>query len=125
LIDTDTPTTEIVWLAGLLEGEGAFDVSKGAYPRVRLAMTDRDTVERAAALMGCKVRLSYHGKPASPTWHAEVTGTRASIIMTAILPYMGTRRSQQIAKALSVEAFRIQPGARSSLPGPNIGVFYD
>jgi len=125
LIDTATPTSDIIWLAGLLEGEGAFDVSKGAYPRVRLAMTDRDTVERAAALMGCKVRLSYHGKPASPTWHAEVTGSRASVIMQAILPHMGARRSQQIAKALSVEAFRTQPDARSSLPGPSIGVFYD
>jgi hypothetical protein len=124
LIDNSTPTSDIVWLAGLLEGEGAFDVSKDVYPRVRLAMTDRDTVQRAATLMDCNVRLSYHGKPASPTWHAEVTGTRASVVMQAILPHMGARRSQQIAKALSVEAFRTQPD-RSSLPGPNLGAFYD
>lgn len=111
---------DLIWLSALLEGEGALDVSKGKYPRVRLAMVDRDVVTRAAQLMGCRVRLSLHGKPAQPTWHAEVTGVRASQIMQAILPYMGTRRSQQIAKALAAEAFRNV--TRSSLPGPQLEI---
>lgn len=111
---------DLIWLAALLEGEGALDVSKGKYPRVRLAMVDRDVVTRAAQLMGCRVRLSLHGHPVQPTWHAEVTGTRASEIMQAILPYMGTRRSQQIAKALAVEAFRGRN--RTSIPGPQLEI---
>lgn len=114
----DTPSTgELIWLAGLLEGEGAFDVSKGKYPRVRLAMTDRDTVTRAAELMGVPVRLSLHRSPTSPLWHAETTGVNAARVMRMVLPYMGTRRSQQIASALAVDAFRIDPD-RSRIPGP-------
>jgi hypothetical protein len=110
-------SADLIWLAALLEGEGALDVSKGKYPRVRVSMVDRDVITRAAQLMGCRVRLSLHDSPAQPTWHAEITGTRASAIMRAILPYMGNRRSQQIAKALAVEAFR-PVEHRSSLPGP-------
>jgi hypothetical protein len=110
---------DVIWLAALLEGEGALDVSKGKYPRVRVSMVDRDVITRAAQLMGCRVRLSLHGQPAQPSWHAEVTGTRASAIMRAILPYMGNRRSQQIAKALATEAFRPVQN-RSSLPGPQL-----
>lgn len=118
--DADLPVseTEAVWLAGLLEGEGAFDVSKGAYPRVRLAMTDRDTVSRAAALMGTTVRLSLHDGT-QPLWHTETTGTVAARVMRTVLPYMGTRRSQQIASALSTAAFREHPD-RARLPGPRL-----
>src|SRR5439155_41834 len=109
---------DLIWLAGLLEGEGAFDVSKGAYPRVRVGMTDRDTIERAAALMGATPRLSLHPAPASPTWHSEVSGTRASTLMRALLPFMGTRRSQQIATALATESYRTAETGRRSIPGP-------
>lgn len=111
---------ETIWLAGLLEGEGAFDASKGTYPRVRLAMTDRDTVTRAAELMGVNVRLSLHPHPASPTWHAELTGSRASALMHELLPFMGTRRSQQIASALAVEQYRTAVPGRRSIAGPSL-----
>lgn len=53
-------TKDIYWLAGLLEGEGAFcvrgklsnDGSKGAYPVIQVGSTDRDVIMRAAKLMG-------------------------------------------------------------------------
>lgn len=96
---------DIVWLAGLLEGEGCFDLQRNRYPRVRLAMVDRDVVGRAATLFGSSIRLTLKPKPASPIFHAEVQGPRAAEIMRAILPYMGARRSAKIAEILSREAF--------------------
>lgn len=90
----------VIWLSGLLEGEGSFDTHRSRYPRVRLAMSDRDTVTRAAALMGCSVRLSLRPAPHAAMWHAEIQGPRAEAVMRAILPFMGARRSARIAEVL-------------------------
>jgi hypothetical protein len=112
---------DLLWLAGLLEGEGAFDLSKGRYPRVRVAMTDRDTVGRAATLMGTSVRLSLKQAPSAPTWHSEVSGPRAESIMRELLPHMGTRRSQRIAEVLAAAEYRRDDKGRKSIPGPVVG----
>jgi hypothetical protein len=125
---TSTPTAtpsvhgdrdDLLWLAGLLEGEGSFDAQRGRYPRIRLAMTDRDVVGRAASLMDTSVRLSLHPAPVSATWHAEIQGERAAAIMREVLPHMGTRRSQRIADVLGVAAFRKVVGPKG-VPGPSV-----
>lgn len=94
------PAMNTIWLAGLLEGEGSFDLHRGKYPRVRVAMSDRDTVGRAATLMGCRVRLSLRPAPYRAMWHAEISGSRAAAVMTEVLPHMGARRSAKIAEVL-------------------------
>jgi hypothetical protein len=91
---------DVVWLAGLLEGEGTFDMHRGKYPRVRVGMTDRDVVGRAATLMGSRVTLRLHEAPAQATWHSEVSGAKAVVVMQAVLPQMGSRRSGAIATIL-------------------------
>lgn len=111
---------DLLWLAGLLEGEGSFDAHRGKYPRIRLAMTDRDIVGRAASLMDSKIRLALHPAPASATWHTEISGVRAAAIMRDILPHMGTRRSGRIADVLGVAYFRENPHVTTSFPGPQI-----
>lgn len=112
---------ETIWLAGLIEGEGALDVSKQHYPRVRLKMVDRDVLEKAAAIIGTKVRMSLPSGNAQPIFSVEVTGTRAAEVMEAILPYMSARRSQQIGRALKAAA--AHSGAyhdRTVVPGPSL-----
>lgn len=109
-----------LWLAGLLEGEGTFDLSKGRYPRIRLAMTDRDVVGRAATLMDTSIRLSLKRAPSAPTWHSEVSGPRAEAIMREILPFMGARRSQRIAEVLAGAEYRRDDRDRKSIPGPAV-----
>jgi hypothetical protein len=111
---------DLLWLAGLLEGEGSFDAHRGKYPRIRLAMTDRDVVGRAASLMDSKIRLSLHPAPAKPTWHTELSGARAAAVMSLILPHMGSRRSGKIAEVLSVAHFRSPAELTSSSPGPAV-----
>ena len=113
----------MIWLAGILEGEGTFDAHRGKYARIRIAMVDRDVIGRAATLMDTSVRLSYHPEPAQPVWHAEISGKRAEEIMMEILPTMGTRRSQRIASVLSICGFRedlAKGGTRKSIPGPAV-----
>lgn len=109
---------DVLWLAGLLEGEGTFDAHRGRYPRIRLGMTDRDVVGRAASLMGSGVRLTLRRAPFAPTWHTEISGPRAEGIMRELLPHMGSRRSARIAEVLSVSVFR--HGEGRSKPGPEI-----
>lgn len=114
---------DLLWLAGLLEGEGTFDSHRGKYPRVRLAMTDRDVVGRAASLMDTKIRLSLHAAPAKPTWHSELSGERAAEIMREILPFMGARRSARIAEVLGTHHFRqtaVIAAGKGSTPGPRV-----
>lgn len=91
---------DLVWLAGLLEGEGTFDLHRGRYPRVRLAMTDRDVVERAASLMGASCRVTLRVAPYQALWNANVHGEKAATLMRCLLPYMGSRRSGRIAQIL-------------------------
>lgn len=112
---------DLLWLAGLLEGEGTFDAHRDKYPRIRLAMTDRDIVGRAASLMDSGIRLSLHAAPNKPTWHTELSGRKAADVMRSILPHMGARRSSKIATVLARAAFPADSYARStSTPGPKV-----
>ncbi|WP_036959174.1 hypothetical protein [Promicromonospora kroppenstedtii] len=108
---------DAIWLAGLLEGEGTFDLHRKKYPRVRVGMSDRDVVGRAATLMGAQVRLSLKPYPNAAMFHAEVSGTKAVAVMEAVLQHMGARRSAKIATVLGWA--RLATDA-SGAPGPKI-----
>lgn len=107
---------DLVWLAGLLEGEGTFDLHKERYPRIRVAMSDRDVVGRAASLMGASIRMSI-GTHHKTMYHSEITGARASEIMLELLPYMGARRSSKIGEVLG-GAVAATGTAPHHFPGP-------
>lgn len=115
---------DVIWLAGLLEGEGTFDLHRKKYARVRVAMTDRDVVGRAATLIGSRVRLSLKPAPYQATWHAEVSGTKAVEVMSAVLPFMGSRRSGKIASILGAAELgaTVTPKRETvaSTPGPRV-----
>ena len=104
---------DLLWLAGLLEGEGTFDLHRGRYPRIRLGITDRDVVGRAATVMGTKVRTTLRPAPWTATFHTEVQGTRAVAILWELFPLMGARRSSRIATILGHASVD-----RGSAPGP-------
>lgn len=108
---------DAIWLAGLLEGEGTFDLHRKKYPRVRVGMSDRDVVGRAATLMGARVRSSLKPYPASAMWHAEVSGEKAVAIMESVLPHMGSRRSGKIATVLGWASLREGSAGK---PGPRV-----
>lgn len=95
--------TEIAWLAGLLEGEGCFSFEPGKLA-VTLAMTDRDVVERAAAITGVGTVISRRRtKPdRKDQWVWRTRRLRdAAGIMQMIAPYMGARRRSRIEEALT------------------------
>lgn len=98
---------ELAWLAGLLEGEGAF-VAGSTHARVSVAlhMTDLDVVEKAATLMGSKVTGPFTRKDQpshwKPSWRTSVQDiATAEALCCRLLPLMGERRRTQIARLLA------------------------
>ena len=81
---------DLVWLAGLLEGEGCFTVSNTQI--ISLGMNDKDVVERASRIMRTKVRDARQGK----FFVTTACGDRARMLMTRLRPYMGRRRGHKI-----------------------------
>lgn len=110
---------DLIWLAGLLEGEGTFDLHRGRYPRIRLAMTDRDVVGRAATLMDASIRMTIRTDGQKALYHSEISGERAAAIMEALLPYMGARRSSRIAEILG-GYYAVKGVNTPALPGPRL-----
>ena len=89
---------DLHWLAGLLEGEGCFSLNSANGPYVKLAMTDREPVERAALLMGSEsyvaARKTLAGKPVYIT---ELSGAkRVRELISKLHPLMSPRRRKQI-----------------------------
>ncbi|HEX4500592.1 MAG TPA: hypothetical protein VH187_05380 [Scandinavium sp.] len=102
---------ELVWLAGLLEGEGSFHVGRnysgrGWYVQVRVNMIDKDVIAKAAALMQCSCLLRYEPsmrrRGYKPQYKATLHAQRAIDLMYKLLPHMGDRRSARIKEIIRV-----------------------
>jgi hypothetical protein len=100
---------DLVWLAGLLEGEGCFSLQcyrngvtcLHALPSIEVQMTDRDVVARAGKLLGGgQTKVRGGGRPKAKRFHKvyiwRVNGQRAVHVMKLLLPHMGKRRSARI-----------------------------
>jgi hypothetical protein len=101
----DVSSSDLHWLAGLLEGEGSFLTGPPSAPRhpiLALQMTDEDVVARVAAMFGRKASC---WQPRQARWQqtflVRVTGAKAAAWMTALHPLMGQRRRGQIDRALA------------------------
>lgn len=110
---------ELYWLAGLLEGEGSFMAgapSTPNAPRISVAMTDRDIIDRVAALFGMTVTIRQPQKDHhKPSYVTCLRGKKAIDLMTELRPFMGKRRQEQIDRAIAswTPPKRRQHGTRS------------
>ena len=102
-------TTQLHWLAGILEGEGSFQLARTArkrgkilIPRIELGMTDKDIVQQAAAFMRIKVfRVGRESTKRKPYFRFLVWGHYAAGWMMTLYLLMGTRRRTKIREILS------------------------
>lgn len=103
---------ETAWIAGLLEGEGAFMLSRNLvknregrvylYPKIVINMTDRDIIQRVCTLWQTKLyELPMYRDDRKPAYRAHKTGAPAVEVMKAIYPHMGERRKAKIDEILS------------------------
>jgi len=106
-------TNNIYWLAGLLEGEGFFGHIRSAV--LRLRMTDRDVVAKAANILRCKVTGPYSpgAKGKKPIYVAALYGSKAASWMMTLYCLMGKRNQTRIRKELLI--WRLQANYRSNV----------
>ena len=100
---------DLYWLAGLLEGDGSFYFQ--ATPSIKLSMTDRDVVKKAALIMGASLLGPYIDKRTNtrkPMWMANLCGPKALSLLEKLLPHMGERRTARI-KSIQLECEK-RPG---------------
>ena len=102
----DLTTFELGWLSGILEGEGCFTTTgrRRPYVAVYVQSTDRDVVERAADMIEAGVQTSKHISEISvkPQYRTVVQGRKASEVMQAVRPHMGSRRAARIDELLGL-----------------------
>ena len=113
-------TSDICWLAGLLEGEGWFEVPRRATSlKVGIQSSDRDVIERAAALLGTTVLGPYsssgqnlksadsRNEPYKQRWTTVACGRVAAGWMMTLFTQLSTRRREKVRSAL--EAWLVLP----------------
>lgn len=109
---------ELAWLAGLLEGEGAFWLAKlragdkwnaerpydYRYPKIVVNMTDLDVIEHVAKMFETSVYtmplVTRNGKQNKQQWRAQISGSGAANWMRILRPWMGQRRQAKIDEIL-------------------------
>jgi hypothetical protein len=96
---------QLRWLAGLLEGEGAFISGTPLRPRrpkVQVIMTDRDVIVQVADIFGVSLSIQRPGTERIKPRHGTVlVGGSAASLMKLLYSLMGERRQAQIDKALA------------------------
>ncbi len=81
---------DIIWLAGLLEGEGWFGLREGKRPILVLAMTDEDVVAEVATIWGA----SYYRY--RTIWRTQINGVVAIQWMMTLCTLLGKRRKETV-----------------------------
>lgn len=96
---------EIMWLAGLLEGEGCFGLNGGTRktrtPRLNVSMTDKDVVEHVARLFRSRVQHRVRGAHYKDVYTTALYARNAVAWMLTLYPLLGMRRRQAIRKSVT------------------------
>ena len=98
---------EAAWLAGIMEGDGCFTLHFGknakGTPRLALAMTDQDIVDRVAVLLKTESRTTdWRTKGNKAIWRTTLARLEdLKYTLEKIYPFMGVRRKQRIDELLT------------------------
>ena len=98
--------TDIVWAAGLFEGEGCihFKTDRPNQRVLSISMTDKDVMERFVDVVGYgNLNGPYMAKLSTkPFWKWQLyKGTEVLRILKMFLPHFGKRRSEKALEALN------------------------
>lgn len=100
--------TDVAWAAGLFEGEGCISIYAEDRPRLSMAMTDRDVMERFQSIVGGLLngplprRMSRNGTLCQALWEWRLSGIDdVTRCLDAFLPYLGARRRARAADVIA------------------------
>ena len=86
---------DIIWLAGLLEGEAWFGLREGKHPIIALKMCDEDVVVKVAFLIKANVR--HYGN----IYNTQACGARAIEWMMTLYPFLHARCRKTVASVIT------------------------
>jgi len=94
---------DIYWLAGLIEGEGCFGIYVNV-PRLQIAMTDRDTIEKCCRILNANI-YNNSSNPSKPDHYKDryecvIRGQVAIEWMLTLYSLMSKRRQNKILQIL-------------------------
>lgn len=92
-------STEVGWIAGLLEGEGSFILSPSRrLPRVQMQTTDHDVLLRLSSVLGAGSVTDVGSRQGRKfVWNFALSAMRdVEALLLQIYPLMGKRRRLQI-----------------------------
>lgn len=98
----DIAPNDLLWLAGLLDGDGCFGFypsteNGNPTPSIHIQMVDQDTIERVASLFECDTSVNKSKKKTEQdTYRASIRSQKALSLMRLLLPYLSVRRQQKI-----------------------------
>ena len=87
-------TIDIAWLAGILEGEGYFNLKQGKYPQIGLDMTSEDIVTRVSDMWDTRI-TRYRNR-----WITQVRGAYAIQWMMTLYPFLGKHRREAVVDVI-------------------------
>lgn len=103
---------DIYWLAGWLEGEGCFNLSRdGEFKQFRIeySSTDLDAIQKVNKLLNTDQKIfirkqtySKIGNKNKPEYYTKIAGTHAISWMMTLYPLMGNRRRSKIKEIISI-----------------------
>lgn len=95
-ITTDISDMNLMWLAGLWEGEGCFS-NRGGGISTQIRMTDKDVLEGMISILGGKIVAEVKKEPHHSTSYAVAyNGLNAALLMGILYPHLYERRRQSI-----------------------------
>lgn len=115
---------ELLWAAGLFEGEGCISYHRnqpGYYVlRLLVSMNDRDVVDRFHRAVGGFGSIRgplWANKATAPHWTWSVAGLAAKVILQWLLPQLGERRRARAEEVLRLIASNPEKKVRPSQCG--------
>jgi len=114
--------SDLVWLAGLIEGDGHFSLTEGR-PIVGISMKDEDVIDRLAKMWETSYSKETPRKKGwSPVFKCSISGKKALVWMRTMLPYLGARRSEKV-KRICHDFEKIREARLSSDPNAETFAF--
>lgn len=118
--------TDLAWFAGWVEGEGWFRCDVGpsrAHFQIAASSTDEDVVRRAQQIVGGSMSGPHKSSTGiKPYWQWSISNRPGCVrLARAILPFMGVRRSEALARMLEVDRVRPVRNFRPSAVEPAHG----
>lgn len=105
---------ELSYMAGLIDGEGCLTITKlhsgGVTLSLSIQMTDQGVLNWIATKLGTKCNISRSaskvGPRRKPLWKVILTGGRAAMLCSRILPYMKVKHRQATIFLRFAETFQ-------------------